>query len=348
VLHALSAAGAGRFPEHEAWLLDRVEQPVEEMPLGLYDGLLGIACVLEDLGHRDAALRIADIVLEQGWDRLRCGLAGGLAGVALAFAHLAEVTGETALRTAALRAADIVASRIQAGAFEGSGAEAKRTGGLVQGAAGVALMFIRLYELGGDPGFLDHAGAMLRTDLDRCVFDRNGALQVDEGPRILPYLAKGGAGVGCVLDDYLLYRDDERFAQAAEGATRAACAPYYALSGLFMGRAGLIAYLSRKHAPGEALGDPHVAAHIRRLAWHAVSYRDGMAFPGDRLSRLSMDLATGTAGVLLALGAAFCTHPVHLPFLGPATGVARMTSSACSSCATEGGEFTWPFSTSRV
>jgi hypothetical protein len=30
-----------------------------------------------------------------------------------------------------------------------------------------------------------------------------------------------------------------------------------------------------------------------------------------------MDLATGTAGVLLALGAALHEEPVHLPFLGP-------------------------------
>jgi hypothetical protein len=42
-----------------------------------------------------------------------------------------------------------------------------------------------------------------------------------------------------------------------------------------------------------------------------------MAFPGEQLLRLSMDLATGTAGVLLALGAAFHADPVHLPFLAP-------------------------------
>jgi hypothetical protein len=37
------------------------------------------------------------------------------------------------------------------------------------------------------------------------------------------------------------------------------------------------------------------------------------------LLRLSMDLFTGTAGVMLAAGAALNEHPVHLPFLGPAT-----------------------------
>jgi hypothetical protein len=48
-----------------------------------------------------------------------------------------------------------------------------------------------------------------------------------------------------------------------------------------------------------------------------MSYGGHLAFPGDQLLRLSMDLGTGTAGVLLALGAALHDEPVHLPFLGP-------------------------------
>ena len=58
-----------------------------------------------------------------------------------------------------------------------------------------------------------------------------------------------------------------------------------------------------------------VAAHIRRLRWHALTYEGHLTFPGDQLLRLSMDLATGTAGVLLALGAALLDEPVSLPFL---------------------------------
>jgi len=40
-----------------------------------------------------------------------------------------------------------------------------------------------------------------------------------------------------------------------------------------------------------------------------------VAFPGDQLLRLSMDLATGSAGVLLALHAAL-DQGACLPFLG--------------------------------
>ena len=54
-----------------------------------------------------------------------------------------------------------------------------------------------------------------------------------------------------------------------------------------------------------------------RLARHACRLDGRLAFPGEQLMRLSMDLATGGAGVVLALGAACHPTPVGLPFLTP-------------------------------
>jgi hypothetical protein len=68
-----------------------------------------------------------------------------------------------------------------------------------------------------------------------------------------------------------------------------------------------------------------VAKQIRNLAWHALPYGDGMAFPGQEMLRLSMDLATGTAGVLLALGAALHDQPVTIPLLPAARKAAPQT-----------------------
>lgn len=64
-------------------------------------------------------------------------------------------------------------------------------------------------------------------------------------------------------------------------------------------------------------GGPDALAQVARLAWHAVDRAGALAFPGDQLHRLSADLATGSAGVLLALGAVHGRRPAHLPFLGP-------------------------------
>jgi hypothetical protein len=87
----------------------------------------------------------------------------------------------------------------------------------------------------------------------------------------------------------------------------------YILPGLFSGRAGILLYLAGRSS--DALADPAVARQVRGLAWHGLPYGEGLAFPGTGLQRLSMDLATGTAGVLLALGATLHDEPVRLPLV---------------------------------
>jgi lantibiotic modifying enzyme len=260
-------------------------------------------------------MRVADICLAERWERLGTDLHGGLSGVALALLGLGDATGETQLRKAGLRAADIVADRLL---LDASGADGGGRAGLLHGSSGPALLFIRMFERTSDPGYLDLAAAALDADLDRCVLNERGALQVDEGWRTMPYLDGGSVGIGLVISDYSAHRRSARLEQAADAITIAACSTYYAQPGLLRGRAGMLLYLARGQATGEAAGDPRIAAHVRRLAWHAIGYREGIAFPGDTLFRLSMDLATGNAGVLLALAAALSPRGGALPFLGPA------------------------------
>ena len=62
------------------------------------------------------------------------------------------------------------------------------------------------------------------------------------------------------------------------------------------------------------------ADHIRRLGWHALAHAGELAFPGDQLFRLSLDLGTGSAGTLLALAAASGRPTARLPFLAPRAG----------------------------
>jgi hypothetical protein len=187
------------------------------------------------------------------------------------------------------------------------------------GSSGIALFFVHLYERLGEPALLDVARTALGQDLRRCILrDDDGSMQVNEGWRTMPYLADGSVGIGLALDRYLAHRPDERFASAAAAIRRAAESPLYVEPGLFHGRAGMILYLSNRVPGGfAARDDPVVAAQIRRLGWHAIGYRGNLAFPGEELLRLSMDLATGTAGVLLAVGAALHPEPVRLPFVAP-------------------------------
>ncbi len=244
--------------------------------------------------------------------------------------HFATETGESALYERALRLAAGLDRAVE-GDWPPARPGSPPPYGLLHGATGVALLFLRLYEHTGDAAFLDRAGRALRHDLDRLRPLPDGTLMLFDGTSCLPYLRGGSTGLVFVLRDLLAHRPDARLASVL-AALRRTCEPVYVRNaGLLRGRAGSIAALA---ALGERADGPAPRRQIGRLAWYAQSYRGHLAFPGFRMLRLSADLATGAAGVLLALAAAFeGTGPV-LPFLDarPATATATSTTEP------EGGE----------
>jgi hypothetical protein len=200
-LYALAATGAERYDEGERWLLDRTDPPPAGTPLGLYDGLAGVAHVLDLLGHRQRALDLVELVLSERWQRLSSDLRGGIAGLGLVLGELADRTGEPELRRRAAEAADVLLGRLAEPAPD----KPRRRAGLMRGASGPALFLLRQYERTGDRRLLDAAGQALRRDLAACVEQKNGGLEVDEGWRTMPYLGDGSVGIGMVLDDYLAH-----------------------------------------------------------------------------------------------------------------------------------------------
>ncbi|MFH9605506.1 class III lanthionine synthetase LanKC (plasmid) [Streptomyces rochei] len=317
VLWALHATGAGRYPEHEEWLVTAVRDD-RTLPPGLFDGAHGIAYVLDRFDRREEALRLLDgpgAAVDAVSD---LSLYGGLSGIGLNLLDFAARTGSDGHRQQALTLASRLAEAVERGsapriaAGPGRGSRA----GLLHGWSGVALYFLRLYGSTGDPAHLDLAVRAVHRDLDLCVLAEDGSLQVDGGFRTLPYLAVGSAGIALVAAEVLEHRPDPRLTDALPGLLRAARPEFTLEPHLFAGRAGLLAVLG-------AVADRHpdtvpcVEQHLARLHWHALSYEGQLAFPGEQLRRLSMDLATGNAGILLALSAALDGRRGFLPFLAP-------------------------------
>jgi predicted Ser/Thr protein kinase len=336
VLYVLAETGAGRFPDYEDWLRKRALSPDPRSGLGFYDGLHGVAYALERLGHRQDALDIVDICLREQPEDLGLGLASGLAGIGLNLLALGEVTGEPALRAAADRALELCADRLGGpdDVPEISGGTGPQAG-LMRGSAGAALLFLHAYERTGDAALLDLAADALRQDLRRCIKAEDGSLQTNQGWRYLPYLDEGSIGIGLVLARYLAHREDEVFARALSDIRSIGNCRYFVQSGLFAGRSGIIAALGMGLRPGHEDRDPLLADQIRGLRWHALPYGDGLAFPGDMLLRLSMDFATGTAGVVFALSTVLDARRTYLPFIEPPGGVGVMTAASPASETTE-------------
>jgi serine/threonine protein kinase len=294
VLYALDQAGIGRFPEYENWLLKRATQFDKNSRLGFYDGLHGIAYLLDHLGYQEQAHHIIEITLRESLDRLGDDLQSGLSGIGLSL--LFSCTGS--FREDAFKILDIVSSRL--GAVESvpntSGGEAPYAG-LMRGSSGRALFFILAYEITNDIVLLDHAATAIRQDLRRCAINSKGCMLVNEGWRTMPYLATGSAGIGLVIRRYLTYRHDPEFAAAAVAIRAAAHSRFYVQPALFDGRCGTLLYLNDYHFYEDEIA-PEVREQMRCLSWHGLQWNGHLAFPGEQLLRVSMDLATGTAGVL--------------------------------------------------
>ncbi|MFE5502217.1 class III lanthionine synthetase LanKC [Amycolatopsis japonica] len=315
VLHALKTVGGERHPQHERWLLDSIRRDPPGRP-GFYDGSYGIAYVLEELGYREEATKLlaaSSTLVEQTTDH---GLEGGLSGIGLTQLHFAVARKDNEFGRQALATAVRLAEALEIADPPGDFGRA----GLLNGWSGPALLFVRLFERTREEGWLSFADQALERDIEECVESDDGSLQVRDGEtRTLPYVGVGSAGILMVAEELAKHRPDAKALKSLPGLREACRGEFVIHPGLLFGRGGLMTALAMGADPDQRVRDA-IDLHLSRLAWYAVPYKGGLAFPGNQLLRLSMDVVTGGAGVLLAL-AATLDGKAALPFLSSRTAV---------------------------
>ncbi|MGY9066689.1 class III lanthionine synthetase LanKC [Streptomyces sp. CAS3] len=296
VLWAQHVAGTALADEHVDWLVRAARRAPVDVPMGLYDGLAGSAWLLHRLGHTESA-NLIDRLLTSPLPASP-GLFSGLSGIA-------HVLLDAGLKDEALQLTHQVRERIGAtGLLDRPG--------LMYGWSGPAILFVRCAESTGDLEWAQAAERAIRCDL-RYARDLDGMLQMHSSNRLLPYLAEGSAGVGLAA---LALPE----AQAAsidadgilEGAARAGAVQVVLQGGLFNGRSGL-AYLLSHALTRSARWQGELDRHLRALSLHLAPFKNDQVLHGDQLVRLSTDLATGSAGAILALKAAQSPGSCLLP-----------------------------------
>ncbi|MFJ9618392.1 class III lanthionine synthetase LanKC [Streptomyces noursei] len=284
VLGALHRIGEPVPDTYTEWLLTAARRADPEAGGGLFHGLHGTASVLADLGRLEEARELANRATDPPLTAR--GLATGAAGVGLVQLKLGDLP-------AALRMGERLAD---------DSADPPKEAGLLGGMSGPALLHLALYQATGETHWLRASRAALAHDMARCIARPDGTVQLRQsGDRHLVYLGTGSAGIAMVAHAYLVAagNDDPEIAALVAG-TRLACASLFVREpGLLQGRAGLAASLATLGSSRDV-----VTAQAARLAWHVVHDSGTLLVPGAQLLRFSADLATGAAGVLLALHAA--------------------------------------------
>lgn len=298
VLYALHRVGAPVPAEYVDWLARTALRRDPDAPGGLFDGLPGVALVLARLGRREEGRELLDRALRAAAPA-SADLLTGSAGTALAALRLAtdgDGPPDRELLDRALRTAWELDALVRGEATDGP--PAPPSAGLLRGFAGAALLQLELHAHTGEEWLLDAAGATLAREAEHCVTMPGGSVQVKDGQRHLLYLDQGSGGVALVAQRYLAHREAPALAALLPGVRQGCLLEFIREPGLFTGRSGLVA---TAHQLSGGRPDPEVLDSVRNLSWHLVAEEDRLLVPGARLRRFSADLATGAAGVLLAL-----------------------------------------------
>ncbi|MBN6037610.1 class III lanthionine synthetase LanKC [Amycolatopsis sp. 195334CR] len=299
VLHALRVAGREPDPRWVRSLRDESLAGAKEIGPGLLFGNAGIAWVLADLGEREAADELLAAASTHTLLLRSATLGGGVAGLALARLHRYATVGDGADLTAAGQLLETLPEDLvpMLGKDDASG--------LVHGRPGVALALYYLSRFSGDRRPLRRGLALLREELaHRQPLEANGlGFRVSaKDRRNMPYLSAGSAGFVHVLTRYLTVVRDDELEETLDGCLRSLGIRFTVSSGLFQGQAGMGLALS---GAAELLDRPELADRAldsaRALVKYAVPHATGVRWAGSHGQRLSAELWSGSAGVLLAL-----------------------------------------------
>jgi hypothetical protein len=301
VLHALRFAGCEVDPAVVTRLRDDSLRQLAETPPGLLFGSAGISWVLAELGELDAAEALLAAANRHAIIGRSATLGGGAAGVALAHLSVYCRTGEQRY----LDEAGGLLERIPEGEELAGRLGADDASGLVHGRPGVALALYYLARLTGTSEPLERGVRLLRDELTHALplpVDALGFRVSLADNRNMPYLATGSAGYVRVLSRYLTVRDDPELVDVMRRCLRACTIRRTVAGGLFFGQAGLALALGEV---ADLHDRPDLAASGldagRAMFKHAVPHATGIRWTGDRGGRLSAELWSGSAGMLLAL-----------------------------------------------
>jgi hypothetical protein len=284
------------------WILERNKNRAMYPP-GLYLGLSGIAWSMLELGlhneSQDVLSSTYDHPLLYDSPDVYYGIAGwGLANLRFFIAfedemylRKAEEAGDYLLKTL---------EEDERGAYWKSGDEIPL--GYGHGASGISLFLLYLYLASGRERFLGVGVKALEFDLNNASPNLEDGLSwmrvAGPGSVVYPYWQYGSAGVGTAVLRYNELLQEEKYKDVLEKIYHDVNRKYAVFPGVRVGLSGVGEFLLDLHQftdEGRFLESAYKIATGTSL--FKIEKKQGLAFPGDMLRRISCDYITGGAGV---------------------------------------------------
>jgi hypothetical protein len=309
VARALHRLTGGLPPALDDWL-DRAEG-LDAVPPGLCYGLAGVGWTLLEAGRPDQGQELLNRALDADPATLPADMATGSAGLGTAALAGWLRTGDDRYRERAARLGDhLVATAQDPGSglcWPGSEGRA-HPNGWAYGSSGVAVFLLYLHRATGEARFGHAARRALAYEVAQLAPREDGGLWLPGrvgSTTFEPYWEFGGAGFGSALARFCAVTGDERLRAKLDLLVGSIVGGLAVNAGLYLGLAGLVNFaLDCEHLLGSTAQNPYrdlAAGLTPPILAIACRQPEGTAFPGNGLMRFSTDLATGSAGVALAL-----------------------------------------------
>jgi tRNA A-37 threonylcarbamoyl transferase component Bud32 len=291
-------------PEHLVDWLENAPIAQNAIPPGLSLGSAGIAWALLELGRHERARATLTAARAHPLITRSAGLALGAAGWGLANLRFFLEYGDAPFLAEAVAAGDHLLS---AAVRDDDGLHWEQNGitpyGLHHGASGVASFLVYLARATERCDFLQASFDAMRFDLSRGETTRDGSMSWPYGTDFtniwLPYLAYGSAGVGAALLRVLYLGGFEELRPWLDPIFADTDRKFSVTRGIYNGMAGIGSFQLDAY---RFTGEERYVRAARNLAdtimMYALPRPEGLALPGDTLTRITCDFATGSAGVI--------------------------------------------------
>lgn len=275
---------------------------------GLLDGISGTIWLIYELGETQLAIDLfnkyySEMLLKSSKNNIY----SGTAGILLVGLYLVSQNDKLSVREQVLADLDLFADQYLLNPSEfckiGSGETSSNDpysidSGLLFGHIGIGWLFGEAYRYINSNKYLDCLNLAIKTELMTYEKDAGNRLQYNHGQRLLPYLSTGSGGM------LLLISRNKKFLKSSivnirHSLIKAVTPQFCVFPGMFNGLCGL--FLSRSLYSSNINFVQKCKELIGELETYLCGVEDGFGFAGDSGLKLTTDVSTGTAGVILTL-----------------------------------------------
>lgn len=275
---------------------------------GFLTGRSGIACTLYECGYKKEAIQLMDLIIDS-YDKTSTdiSLRSGLSGIGIALACIGKEENKQTYLSLAKEIGQILIDKVDNNEEPVGTDWQSYSVGLLDGYAGISLFLTLLYEVTQNEKYLSFSEMVIDKEIGNCIeSDEDGGLRLLDSKtnRMYPYLSNGSIGLGIAITALNSTNKIFCFQDEIKSIVKSLDYRITLEPGLFDGISGfLLADCLRG-------SNTSIEKTLETLNLFLVKNSETLLVPGKMFYKLSSDIHTGSAGILLGILSAQNNSPL--------------------------------------